>query len=220
MARTKNSFADVTRRRLLGAAGPLFAAHGLEGVSVRDIARVANVTGATVLHHFGSKERLYETCIEEMYAALAIARGRVVEAIASAPDLDGAIEAGVRTVFSIARANQVAIKLLLRQVADTGEIGDARREKQLLPFLEAGAALFAERTGRAPAELRLTLQSLIYLIGRWAVTSPREASAVAGVRGAAAFTAIENHLVDVARRQLSPASGEAPAHRRKQRRDT
>lgn len=219
MARPRNAHSHETRLRLLGVARDLFATQGLDGVSIREIAAAGNVTGATVMHYFKSKEGLYEACIDTLYAGLAAQRDPIAAAVAGAPDPDAAIEAGVRAIFQLARRNQTAIKLLLRHVADTGEIGSARRENQLLPFLDMGAAIFGARTGRTPVELRLTLQSLVFLVGRWAVASNREAIAVSGVQGeramspkterartglaTAAFQAIEDHLVDVARRELS-----------------
>lgn len=207
MARPRNAHSHETRLRLLGVARDLFAAQGLDGVSIREIAAAGNVTGATVMHYFGNKDGLYAACIDTLDGGLEGMREEVMAAISGATNLDEAIEAGIRSVFQLARRNQTAIKLLLRHVADTGEIGLARRENRLLPFLDLGAAVFAERTGRPPAELRLTLQSLVFLVGRWAVASAREVSAVSGVRGAAAaFAAVEDHLVDVARRQLAPVT--------------
>jgi AcrR family transcriptional regulator len=212
MARPRNAHSHETRLRLLGVARDLFATQGLDGVSIREIAAAGNVTGATVMHYFGNKDGLYAACIDTLDGGLEGMREEVMTAIAGAPDMDQAIDAGMRAVFQLARRNQTAIKLLLRHVADTGEIGLSRRENRLLPFLEMGAALFAERTGQSPAELRLTLQSLVFLVGRWAVASAREASAVSGVRGAsAAFQVIEDHLVAVARRQLAPVTSPRPA---------
>ena len=205
MGRPANTDASETRRRVLGAAGRLFAAGGSSGTSVRDIAAAAQVTGATVLHHFGSKEKLYDATVDAMYAELGAIRDEIQPGLAVAgADFAVTVDAAMRAIFRSARAHQGAIRLLLRHVIDTGEIGTARRERSLLPFLDAGATLFAAQTGRTEGELRLVLQSLVFLVGRWAITSPREAAAVAGVKGEkAAFAAIEDSLVDTARRMLS-----------------
>src|SRR3954463_12646862 len=48
-----------TRRALLDAAGPLFIAHGLPGVSQADIARAAGTFPSQVTYYFGSKEALF-----------------------------------------------------------------------------------------------------------------------------------------------------------------
>src|SRR3954463_15876402 len=48
-----------TRRALLDAAGPLFIAHGLPGVSGAEIARAAGAFPSQVTYYFGSKEALF-----------------------------------------------------------------------------------------------------------------------------------------------------------------
>src|SRR4029077_8442435 len=53
------AFEDLTARaRIRDAALRLFAERGIEGATIRDIARAAGVSGGLVRHHFGSKEAL------------------------------------------------------------------------------------------------------------------------------------------------------------------
>jgi AcrR family transcriptional regulator len=57
------AFEDLTARaRIRDAALRLFAERGIEGATIRDIARAAGVSGGLVRHHFGSKEGLREAC--------------------------------------------------------------------------------------------------------------------------------------------------------------
>jgi len=54
---------DLTARaRIRDAAMRLFAERGLDGTSVRDIARAAGVSGGLIRHHFGSKDALRAAC--------------------------------------------------------------------------------------------------------------------------------------------------------------
>lgn len=52
-----------TRTRLLQAAGPVFAAHGFDGATVREICAAASVNVASVGYHFGDKLGLYREVI-------------------------------------------------------------------------------------------------------------------------------------------------------------
>jgi len=58
---------DGTRSRIAQSAIRLFATHGYDGTSVREIAEAAGVTKPVLYYHFGSKEQLYVAMIEECY---------------------------------------------------------------------------------------------------------------------------------------------------------
>jgi len=53
-----------TRGAILAAARRLFAAHGLNGASIRQIAAEAGVDPALVHHYFGTKDALFRTALE------------------------------------------------------------------------------------------------------------------------------------------------------------
>jgi AcrR family transcriptional regulator len=54
---------DLTARaRIRDAALRLFAERGLDGTTIRDIAREAGVSGGLIRHHFGSKDDLRAAC--------------------------------------------------------------------------------------------------------------------------------------------------------------
>ncbi len=56
-------YEDLTARaRIRDAAIALFAEHGIEATSIRDIATRAGVSGGLIRHHFGSKAGLRRTC--------------------------------------------------------------------------------------------------------------------------------------------------------------
>jgi AcrR family transcriptional regulator len=63
----------VTRQAILSAARELFAAHGVDGVSVRQIAARAGVNHALVHRYFGAKD--------DMVAAILLAEGRRMSAL-------------------------------------------------------------------------------------------------------------------------------------------
>ncbi len=69
MTRGTYKVSEDTRRRLLEAAGELFACHGTEAVTVRDITARAGTRPNAVSYHFGGKEGLidavWDFCLRE-----------------------------------------------------------------------------------------------------------------------------------------------------------
>ncbi len=63
MGTAKNS--EKTRKKLIEAAGQLFAERGFNGVTVRDIAQKAGTNLSALNYHFRSKEALYREVILE-----------------------------------------------------------------------------------------------------------------------------------------------------------
>jgi AcrR family transcriptional regulator len=58
---------DKTRERILTVAERLFARHGFNGVSMRDLAAAAKVPLALVSYHFGPKKALYRAVFARRY---------------------------------------------------------------------------------------------------------------------------------------------------------
>ena len=64
MPRRTAADGDITRAALIDAAAELFAAHGVDAVSIRSINSQAGLAAASVHYHFGSKDRLLEAVLE------------------------------------------------------------------------------------------------------------------------------------------------------------
>ncbi len=75
----------TAKARIRDSAIATFAAHGVEGASVRLVAEGAGVSPALVIHHFGSKEALRRAC--DVHVA-AVIREQKREAIAAGAGLD------------------------------------------------------------------------------------------------------------------------------------
>lgn len=55
---------EVTRDRLMDEAEKLFAQHGFDGVSIRDITKAAGVDVALSNYHFGGKDKLFDAVFQ------------------------------------------------------------------------------------------------------------------------------------------------------------
>lgn len=209
MSRPANVDSAQTRARILDAAAGLFSAHGPGLTSIRDVAKRSKVSVATVHFHFGNKDRLWDACIEAMYAELAGLQSVIEAALREGSEDRARLDHAMRAVYRFALAHQPAIRLLLRNVMETGEIGTRHRERQLVPFLDLASTILAARTHRQPADLRLALQSLIFLVGRYAIGSTAELAAACGLPARAkaekVHDAVEAHLADTAARLLFPS---------------
>lgn len=63
-ARGRRSGATASREHILDAARRLFAEHGFEGTSLRQVARAAGVDPAMVHHYFKGKDELFALSVE------------------------------------------------------------------------------------------------------------------------------------------------------------
>jgi AcrR family transcriptional regulator len=66
--RTRDAESAATRRAILDAAEALLAAHGEDGLSIRELCARAGVTAPTVYHHFGDKAAVVERVVDECFA--------------------------------------------------------------------------------------------------------------------------------------------------------
>jgi len=77
------------KRHILRAAMKLFSEHGLDGTSIRDIARESGYTNPALYKHFASKEELavhlFETCHQRLWT-------RCHAAIEAAPGFEAKLE--------------------------------------------------------------------------------------------------------------------------------
>lgn len=75
-----------TKERLLDAAELMFAEHGFDGVSIRDLSAAADVNVAAVNYHFQSKENLYAAVMSRRLTPI---RTRMLAAINEVTDTKG-----------------------------------------------------------------------------------------------------------------------------------
>jgi len=75
----------TTKDKILAAATKLFAAKGLEGARVDEIAQRSGANKNMIYHYFGSKEGLFEAVLERMYETIR-SRQRDFQVLEMAPE--------------------------------------------------------------------------------------------------------------------------------------
>jgi TetR/AcrR family transcriptional regulator len=89
---------DVTRAAILGAAEQEFARHGLASARTEEIAARSGVTKGMIYHYFGSKEKLYQAALEQVFAPLLLS---LQPFAASGIDPVKALEGVVRRILEL-----------------------------------------------------------------------------------------------------------------------
>lgn len=205
MARPIHADAELTRNRILRAASELFADRGLGPVTLKQVAAEAGVSPAAIHHYFGSKAQLFESCNRAYLAELGQLREELVRTLAGATSLHQALELGVRTAWTFVRQRRSMVRLMVRTVLDSGETHPLEQAQALGPALDQGVALLAPVLGRDPAQLRLDLIAVTYLLSRFDLNGPAEQARLVGAEGldeAGVERAIEDYLVSAAGRLL------------------
>lgn len=110
---------DPVRQRILAAGRELFARHGYDGTSVRDITARAKANLAAITYHFGSKKALFDAVLRSVAEPL-------VEAVARAAQTPGTplqrIELALRAANQHVQAHPWAPPILLRELAGGGRL--------------------------------------------------------------------------------------------------
>lgn len=136
------------RDRLLDAAVRRFAAQGIAGTSLRDIASEAGVTPALVHYYFGGRDALLPVVIEERVMPLVM--GLRVPVEQAGDDLRALVEGFVRTVIGTAFAHPWLPQLWVREVLhESGALRGLMLERvgPLLPRMLAARFAQAQRLG-------------------------------------------------------------------------
>jgi AcrR family transcriptional regulator len=130
MAESHNSIIDNqlvnhAQQRLLDAAEELFAEHGFEASSIREITKKAQCNLAAVNYHFHSKENLYNEVFRRRLAALRDLRIDSINKVMTQKEPQPALEQLLRA-FSTAfleplldqTSGQRFMKLMVREMSD------------------------------------------------------------------------------------------------------
>ena len=94
-----------TRERILDTAQELFAAKGVDGVSINEICKQCDVNSAAVHYHFGSKSALVEEILRRGVGTWGQQRDQLIEQLTAAgtPTLSEVVSAMVRPTADLVK---------------------------------------------------------------------------------------------------------------------
>lgn len=154
-------------RRILCAAAELFARQGYAGTSIADVARAADVSKATIFHHFRSKQALYTALLETSLGDFMAEFGPL---IAPGESLGASLERFTRTHQARLQNHAGIAQLFLREMLDPQpEVAEAltsgvmsENAAWLLESLKE-----AQRAGRIRADADCGLASFLLISSSW-----------------------------------------------------
>lgn len=125
--------AEATRQQILDAAEDLFAAQGVGSTSLAMIARASSTHKSLILHHFESKDGLWQAVKERRFADF-VAEQKVLfsQGEVRAEELQGA----TRAYFELLRGNPVLVQLLTRAELEQDLSCSQYDEARLEPFVD------------------------------------------------------------------------------------
>lgn len=172
----RKSSGEMTRERILVASLPLFAEHGFAGTSTRMVASAAQVNVATLAYYFDGKEGLYKAVVQRMHEDLQ-------DFAPETPPLSDPSEFPewvASQAWAFAREHAVHIRLLMRNVLDSGKHVDVVSESSER-LLDRGTLYIRPfQPTWSKVRCRLFVLSITHLLARFAVEDREQLSKMAG----------------------------------------
>lgn len=156
--------AEARRTSIVQHSKPLFAKHGLAGVSVSELAKACNVNAAVLYQHFPSKEDLYRTVLE----AFACVREDYVDAVLAGPSDFGNVLYRMTMVYAKNRSDDVDIlRIELRSIVEGDAIRDAifaNQWKGFTDYIETSLEEMIEADQLAPLDLNIASMTYVGMV--------------------------------------------------------
>src|SRR5690554_290842 len=108
---------EITKGRLLSVGIMKFAEKGFAGTTVDEIVEAANVNKRMVYHYFGSKEKLYQAALKEVYQRLG---NMEVTILAEPHDIEQTIRELIEIYFRFLLENPEFVRFLLWENLNQG----------------------------------------------------------------------------------------------------
>ncbi|MBE1283724.1 MAG: TetR family transcriptional regulator [Rhodobacteraceae bacterium] len=163
---------DSRREDFVQAAAALIADRGFHGTSIAAVADQLGVTKQALLHHFGSKERLYG----EVLAGIS---DRMMAVLVEGQEERMSPEARLETFFAIyceqALADSTDVRIIVRELMDNKQRAEQAGKWYLKPFLQELAAMVQD-TGRwreaSRNEAMLVAYQMLGAVSYFAISDP------------------------------------------------
>ncbi|MEM9572076.1 MAG: TetR/AcrR family transcriptional regulator [Pseudomonadota bacterium] len=193
--------ASDTREQFLDTAELLFSERGFYGVSIAAIASELDLTKQALLHHFGSKEKLYGEVLKRISQQFVSLES---DSASQSNDPEIRLKTYLISLHTPFERGAAPTRLLMRELLDNKRRADSAGTWYLKPFLErlVDMIIAIPRWQNAPrAEAFAAIYQLLGAINYYSISQPT----LTGIFGADAYSEIDQafptqleRLIDVA----------------------
>lgn len=177
-----------------------FQDRGPEAVSLREIARAAEVSVSVVHHYYGSREALHTACLSVLYSQWELQAAEIFRELAKpTTDYRAAFESCVRLGYEFGRKHHMLMKLELRQLLETGEVEEQWRHANV-EFMNRVAEALAPASELSLAQRRFAARNILFLTTRYAIATDLEVVDLFGEDPETCREMIVKHLAEFAAR--------------------
>lgn len=149
-----------TREQLLAAATRRFAARGFYGASIADVADDVGLTKQALIHHFGTKEKLYGEVLQRIADRLDVTLERAMQGAGTpASKLERLL------VALLTDTGGEGGRLLMREILDNEARAERAERWYLRPFLGTLTAAMREVPGWQSADEAEVFAATYQLLG-------------------------------------------------------
>lgn len=180
MARPKNADSSVTFEAIQKAARSALQRGGVDGLTIRAVAKGAGVSIGTVRYYFSNKDALIEGCLDHYHERLVQLETTMIGRVVGAKNPREAIASGIRAVFDLLQAEPEMVRLRLVTTARMGEFPMSRRGRQRRPVVKNTINMLKLLPGLRPQNLQLTIDAMVRLITSYAACSEDEIRDIVG----------------------------------------
>ncbi len=178
-----------TRQQMLAAATKAFSEKGFYGTSIAAITQDLPYTKQALLHHFGSKEKLYGEVLAGISNTM-IENINAVRMDFDKPQL--ALQEFFIRFYRYTQTQRVETYLLMRELMDNKQRADASQVWYLKPFVELLADMFIQAIDTQTDEAN-ALAAIYQLLGAVNYFAISEAT-LTNMLGEEQFSRMRNHF--------------------------
>lgn len=163
LPKRKTSEQGDIKKLILQTAATAFAEHGFSGTSLRDIGKTAGINFQSIRYHFGTKEGLWESVVEDLSLKGQEAGVHHEQALAGLP-LHELLNAQIRALISYQVANPSLNKILMREAIKNSKRYRRVYSKHVKRFHELTESFLSKMQKHGVIKKDIPIKDLVFVL--------------------------------------------------------